>query len=110
MQTETFYDENSATLTPVVIDEASKACAIIDTVPDYDQYAGTWSTQSADKAAQIKPDTSMTEYIAMREARDATLAVPKLLFPSLRTNMHNGQFGPVVANAKQFIKVPLNVI
>lgn len=59
---------------------------------------------------QIKPDTSLSDYVAMREARDATLAVPKLLFPSLQANMRNGQFGKASENGKQYIKIPVNLM
>ena len=59
---------------------------------------------------QVKPDTSMADYITLREARDAALAVPKLIFPALQANMRNGQFGAAAANGKQFIKIPINVL
>lgn len=59
---------------------------------------------------QVRPHTSKQEYISKREARDATLAVPKLLLPSLQANMRNGQFGDASDAGRQFIKIPLNVL
>ena len=59
---------------------------------------------------QIKPDTLFAEYVKKREARDATLAVPKLLFPSIQTNMRLGDFGVKSENGLQYIKIPVNAL
>lgn len=59
---------------------------------------------------QIKPDTEYEDYVAKREARDATLAVPKLLFPSLQTNLRLGDFGVKSDNGLQYIKIPINAL
>jgi glyoxylase-like metal-dependent hydrolase (beta-lactamase superfamily II) len=59
---------------------------------------------------QIKPDTVFAEYVKKREARDATLAVPKLLFPSIQTNMRLGDFGVKSENGLQYIKIPVNAL
>ncbi|MFM2481562.1 MBL fold metallo-hydrolase [Celerinatantimonas sp. YJH-8] len=72
-----------------------------------------WMTtiaQAKQDNTQIKPDTPIDEYIRMRETRDATLAVPKLLLPSIQANMRNGQFGARAKNGHQFIKIPVNFI
>jgi hypothetical protein len=50
------------------------------------------------------------EYVKKREARDATLAVPKLLFPSIQTNMRLGDFGVKSENGFQYIKIPVNAL
>lgn len=49
MHIEHFFDKDTATFTYVVSDELTKKCAIIDSVLDYDMYAGKTSTFSADK-------------------------------------------------------------
>lgn len=59
---------------------------------------------------QIKPDTVFAEYVVKREARDATLAVPKLLFPSIQTNLRLGDFGVKSENGLQYIKIPVNAL
>ena len=59
---------------------------------------------------QIRPDVPLAEYVEKREARDATLAVPKLLLPAIQANLRNGQFGAPSTNGKQFIKIPVNAI
>lgn len=59
---------------------------------------------------QIRPEVTLQEYVEKREARDATLAVPKLLLPAIQANLRNGQFGAPSADGKQFIKIPVNAI
>jgi glyoxylase-like metal-dependent hydrolase (beta-lactamase superfamily II) len=54
--------------------------------------------------------TSEADFVTKRNARDATLAVPKLLVPSIQTNMRGGDFGKKHANGIHYIKVPINVI
>ena len=59
---------------------------------------------------QIRPEVTLQEYVEKREARDATLAVPKLLLPAIQANLRNGQFGEKSEGGKQFIKIPVNAI
>lgn len=59
---------------------------------------------------QVTPDTPLETYVSKREARDATLDVPKLLLPSIQANLRNGQFGAPAKNGKQYIKIPVNAI
>lgn len=49
MQIETFFDAKTATVTYVVSDTATRRCAIIDPVLDFDLYSGQLATESADK-------------------------------------------------------------
>ena len=44
----------------------------------------------------------------MREARDRTLAMPKLIIPSLQVNMRAGELPPADESGKRFLKVPIN--
>ncbi|AEE25386.1 metallo-beta-lactamase family protein (plasmid) [Glaciecola sp. 4H-3-7+YE-5] len=59
---------------------------------------------------QIKAETQLSEFVERREARDNTLAVPKLLLPALQANMRNGQFGSPSANGTQFVKIPVKAL
>jgi glyoxylase-like metal-dependent hydrolase (beta-lactamase superfamily II) len=52
VQIETFYHPNTCTFTYLVLDEASRKCALIDTVLDYDPKAGRITTTSADKLVE----------------------------------------------------------
>lgn len=58
----------------------------------------------------LNADTTEAEYVERRQARDKTLSVPKLLLPSIQTNMRLGSFGPKHANGIQYIKIPINVL
>jgi hypothetical protein len=44
----------------------------------------------------------------LRESRDATLPVPRLLLPSVQVNMRAGQFPPAEDNGIGYLKIPLN--
>jgi glyoxylase-like metal-dependent hydrolase (beta-lactamase superfamily II) len=48
------------------------------------------------------------EFVAMRQARDATLSMPRLIIPSLQVNMRAGQLPPKDEAGKTFLKVPVN--
>lgn len=50
------------------------------------------------------------EFIALRTARDATLAMPKLIIPSLQVNMRGGDLPPPDKDGKRYLKVPINGI
>ena len=69
-------------------------------------------TVGEQKAHNIMLDgqTSEADYVARRTARDKTLAVPKLLLPSIQTNMRLGSFGPKHKNGLQYIKIPVNAL
>ena len=60
--------------------------------------------------AMIKTGTKKKDYILMRETRDKTLSVPKLILPSIQTNLRLGNFGKVSKNGNQYIKIPINKI
>lgn len=47
-------------------------------------------------------------FIAMREQRDATLAMPKLILPAIQINMNAGQFPEPEINGIRYLKLPLN--
>ncbi|MGB0664418.1 MAG: MBL fold metallo-hydrolase [Pontibacterium sp.] len=51
---------------------------------------------------------SRDEFVALREARDATLSMPRLILPSLQVNMRAGHFPPASDNGMVYLKVPIN--
>lgn len=51
---------------------------------------------------------SREEFIALREARDATLDMPKLIIPALQVNMRGGDLPSPDEGGKRFLKVPIN--
>jgi hypothetical protein len=48
-------------------------------------------------------------FVAMREARDATLAVPKLLLPSIQVNIRAGRFPAAGENGVRFLRIPVKI-
>ena len=46
----------------------------------------------------------------MRQARDATLAAPRLLFPSVQVNVDAGRLPAPHANGNRYLVIPLNVL
>ena len=77
--------------------------------PGRDDYA--WETTVAEERARnihIGGGKSAEEFVAMREARDKTLAMPRLIIPSLQVNMRAGQMPPAEEDGQTYLKVPVN--
>jgi glyoxylase-like metal-dependent hydrolase (beta-lactamase superfamily II) len=53
---------------------------------------------------------SEDEFVRMRTARDATLAMPVLILPAVQINIRAGEFPPKDANGVSYLKIPLNVL
>ncbi len=56
----------------------------------------------------VRADTTEAEFVAMREARDATLAVPALIIPALQVNLRAGALPPAAANGIRYLRIPLD--
>lgn len=70
-----------------------------------------WETTVADERAHnihVRDGIGEDEFVKMREARDATLDMPKLIIPSLQVNMRGGELPPADEEGKRFLKVPIN--
>lgn len=70
-----------------------------------------WETTVADEREHnihVGHGTTEDQFVAMREARDSTLAMPKLIIPSLQVNMRAGQLPPADDHGKTYLKVPIN--
>lgn len=50
------------------------------------------------------------EFVAMREARDATLDMPRLILPSVQVNMRAGHLPPADDNGVTYLKIPVNAV
>lgn len=48
------------------------------------------------------------EFVAMRQARDKTLAMPALMLPSVQVNIRAGHLPPPDANGTSYLRIPLN--
>jgi len=76
--------------------------------PGRDVYA--WETSvAAQRAANVHVGAgrSEDEFVAMREARDATLSAPTLLLPSIQVNIRAGRFPPAEANGVRYLTIPV---
>ena len=49
-------------------------------------------------------------FVAMRQKRDATLGMPRLILPSIQINMRGGNFPEPEANGTRYLKLPLNTL
>ena len=72
-----------------------------------------WETTiGASKARnpQLDGGTSKAAFVAARQARDATLAAPRLLFPSVQVNIDAGRLPGPHGNGHRYLVIPLNVL
>jgi glyoxylase-like metal-dependent hydrolase (beta-lactamase superfamily II) len=79
--------------------------------PGRDEYR--WETSVAEERAHnihVHDGISEDEFVAMREARDATLDMPRLILPSIQINMRAGQLPEPEDNGLRYIKIPLNAL
>jgi len=77
--------------------------------PGRDEYA--WETTVAEQKAlnvHVGAGRPIEEFVAMRDARDATLGMPRLILPSLQVNMRAGQMPEADAQGNVFLKLPIN--
>jgi glyoxylase-like metal-dependent hydrolase (beta-lactamase superfamily II) len=76
--------------------------------PGRDHYA--WRSTVAEQRARnphVKDGMTEEGFVAFRTARDATLAAPTLLLPSIQVNIRAGRFPPAEANGVRYLKVPV---
>jgi glyoxylase-like metal-dependent hydrolase (beta-lactamase superfamily II) len=70
-----------------------------------------WETSVAvqrDKNIHVGGNKSAEEFIAMREERDATLSMPRLVLPAIQINMRAGELPPKESNGIRYLKIPLD--
>ncbi|MDE1570988.1 MBL fold metallo-hydrolase [Aquabacter sp. P-9] len=76
--------------------------------PGRDTYA--WETTVAEqRAANVHVHEGVSEdaFVAMRTTRDAKLAAPVLLLPSIQVNIRAGKFPPASANGVHYLTIPV---
>lgn len=76
-----------------------------------DQYV--WETTvAAEREGNVHAHDGVTEdeFVAMREARDATLDMPRLILPSVQVNMRAGHLPPPDGNGVTYLKLPINAV
>jgi glyoxylase-like metal-dependent hydrolase (beta-lactamase superfamily II) len=70
------------------------------------------TTIGAERAANVHVHDGVAEddFVAMREARDKTLGMPRLILPSIQVNIRAGHLPPAEANGTRYLKLPLNLL
>lgn len=58
---------------------------------------------------QVRQGIDESSFVAMRRARDATLAAPALILPSLQVNVRAGALPPASESGKVFLKLPVTM-
>ncbi|HMT41925.1 MBL fold metallo-hydrolase [Sphingorhabdus sp.] len=79
--------------------------------PGRDVFA--WETTVAAQRSgnvHVHDGVSEDEFVAMREARDATLGMPKLILPSIQVNIRGGHFPEPEANGSRYLKLPVDAL
>ena len=79
--------------------------------PGRDEYV--WETTIGEQKRSnihVKDGISRDDFIKMRSERDATLAMPKLILPSVQVNMRAGDMPPPEDNGVRYMKVPINAL
>ncbi len=79
--------------------------------PGRDEYR--WETTVAEERAKnvhVRDGISEDEFVAMRQKRDATLGMPRLILPSVQVNMRAGDLPPPEANGARYLKLPVDAL
>lgn len=99
------YDSISAIL---AMPEPTRVFVGHDYAPD--RAAECEASVAQHRAANIhwKGDPTKAEYRALRDARDATLPLPKLMLAALQINIRGGRFPDAEDDGRSYLKLPLN--
>ena len=79
--------------------------------PGRDDYA--WETtvkQQREENVHVKDGVTEEDFVAMRTSRDKTLAMPKLIMPSVQVNIRGGRLPEPEDNGVSYIKIPVNAV
>jgi glyoxylase-like metal-dependent hydrolase (beta-lactamase superfamily II) len=79
--------------------------------PGRDEFA--WETTIANQRASnvhVHDGVDEDAFVTMREARDATLGMPRLILPSIQINMRGGHLPDAEGNGVRYLKIPLDAL
>ena len=57
----------------------------------------------------VSVEHDQADFIQMRESRDATLDMPRLILPSVQVNMRAGHLPPAEDNGQRYLKIPVDL-
>ncbi|MHC8346667.1 MBL fold metallo-hydrolase [Pseudomonas sp. RT6P73] len=70
-----------------------------------------WETTVGAQCTQnvhVHTGVSEAEFVTLRDSRDATLAMPKLMLPAIQVNLQAGHLPAAQANGVRYLKLPIN--
>jgi len=79
--------------------------------PGRDQFA--WETTVAEERrtnVHVHDGIEKDAFVKTREARDATLGMPRLILPSIQVNMRAGELPEPEDNGTRYLKLPINAV
>ncbi|MEO1595081.1 MAG: MBL fold metallo-hydrolase [Pseudomonadota bacterium] len=79
--------------------------------PGRDVFA--WETTVAQQRADnihVHDGVDEDGFVELRETRDKTLAMPRLILPSIQVNMRAGELPPTEDNGVRYLKIPLDTL
>ena len=70
------------------------------------------TTVGAERSGNVHVHQGVDEddFVAMRDARDATLGMPKMILPSIQVNMRGGHLPEPESNGGRYLKIPLDAL
>ena len=72
-----------------------------------------WQSSVAEQKSEnihLKGNVASDDFVAYRNKRDASLAIPKLIIPSVQVNIRAGHFPKAEKNGVQYLTLPLNAL
>ncbi len=57
----------------------------------------------------VSVEHDQADFIQMRQSRDATLGMPRLILPSVQVNMRAGHMPPAEENGQRYLKIPVDL-
>jgi glyoxylase-like metal-dependent hydrolase (beta-lactamase superfamily II) len=72
-----------------------------------------WETTIGDEKrnnVHVHAGISEADFVTLREARDKTLGMPRLILPSVQVNMRGGHLPEPEDNGVRYLKIPLNAV
>lgn len=90
--------------------ESTRVFLCHDYLPEsrHEYQCETTIQQQKQQNVHIRERISKSEFVQMRQQRDAGLSMPKLILPAIQINMNGGQFPMPENNGVSYLKLPLN--
>lgn len=90
--------------------ESTRVFLCHDYLPEsrHEYQCETTIQQQKQQNIHIREGISKSEFVQMRQQRDAGLSMPKLILPAIQINMNGGQFPMPEDNGVSYLKLPLN--